>query len=92
MVALRLEDIKGDAPVDFDVYLHLPENDKYILYTPTGGVFYQKQKDRLKGKGVGQVHLRKGAEAAVEKYHMQNHVNEKIEAFQKNDDEPKRRK
>lgn len=79
MWTLDIQDLQGNAKVEFDVYVHLAENDKYILYTPKNGVFYEKQKDRLIGKGIKQMHVRKDAIEDMKRYRAQNYLNGKID-------------
>ena len=78
MVHIGIDEIKGDSRVEFDVYVHLPANGKYLLYTPEGGRLYQVQKDRLKAKGVRRVHLKKNAAPDLRRYRVQNFLNDRI--------------
>lgn len=81
MLAMELNEIKGDVKMEFDVYVYLPENNKYVLYTPKGGTFYERQKDRLTGKGVQRMHLKKESMGDVKRYRAQNYLNDKIAEF-----------
>ncbi len=81
MVMIHMNELKDDAPVEFDMYIFMPENNKYLLYTPQGRPFYGKQKDRLKDKGITHMHLRKEAAPNVQKYRAQNFLNDKISAY-----------
>jgi hypothetical protein len=81
MVMIHMNELKDDAPVEFDLYIFMPENNKYLLYTPQGRPFYGKQKVRLKDKGITHMHLRKEAAPNVQKYRAQNFLNDKISAY-----------
>ncbi|MFP5520678.1 MAG: hypothetical protein ACLGGX_12295 [Bdellovibrionia bacterium] len=59
MATISIDDIKEDIPLDFGVYVYLPKNDKYVLYTPQGGKFLGKQKEKLKAQGVTDLHVKK---------------------------------
>lgn len=83
MIQLKIEDLKTDAPVEFDLYLYMPENDKYILYTPEGGNFMAKQKERLQNKGIKDMHVKPSAVNGLKKYQAQNYLNEKIDSYKK---------
>jgi hypothetical protein len=83
MFQINMADLKDDVAVEFDLYIYLPENDKYLLYTPQGKTFYGNQKQRLVDKGMTQMHLRKESINDVKKYRAQNYLNDKIEAFRK---------
>ena len=81
MAALKMEELTEDANVEFDLYIYMPENKKYLLYTPQGRPLFKNQKDRLKDKGLTEMHLRKDSTAQVRKYRAQNFLNEKIKQF-----------
>ncbi len=81
MAAVSVKDLKADVPLEFDLYVYLPNNNKYILYTPKGRTFMSKQKQKLVEKGVDKMHIRRESEQDLKKYRAQNYLNEKIEAF-----------
>jgi hypothetical protein len=85
MAAVHLHEFEGDTMVDFNVYIHLPKNNKYVLYTPRGGVFYDKQKTRLSGQGISHLHVLKAEMQDLDKYRAENYLNDSIEDFQKKD-------
>lgn len=82
MGAVKIEDIQGDQQVDFNVYIYMPTNKKYVLYTPRGSKFYGNQKDRLMTMGVTQLHVKRTELMDVSKYRAQNYLNSKIEEFE----------
>jgi hypothetical protein len=79
MVKIHLNEFHGDRQIEFDAYVYLPSNDKYVLYTPKGGVLYNKQMERLKKQGVTHMHVQKDAAAAITKYQAQNYLNDMID-------------
>jgi len=81
MAKIQLNDLQGDRQVEFDLYVYLPNNNKYVLYTPKGGVFYNKQLERLKNQGVTHMHVQKDALQAVSKYQAQNYLNDLVDDF-----------
>jgi len=81
MVMIQMNELQDDAAVEFDLYIFMPENNKYLLYTPQGRPFYGKQKGRLKEKGITHMHLRKEAAPNVQKYRAQNFLNDKIATY-----------
>ncbi|WP_374029893.1 hypothetical protein [Bdellovibrio bacteriovorus] len=82
MAAIKIEELAGDVAVEFNVYIHLPRNNRYVLYTPRGSVFYHVQKDRLLSQGISQLHILKGDLRDLDKYRAQNFLNEKIQEFE----------
>ncbi len=89
MIQISLDELAEDVALDFDLYIYMPENNKFLLYTPEGKPLYGKQKNRLKEKGLTHMHLRKDSVNSVKKYRAQNYLNSKIDAFQK---DPKNKK
>jgi hypothetical protein len=81
MVKIGLEDLHGDRVVDFDLFMFLPTNNKYLLYTPKGGVFYDRQLERLKKQGVTHMHIDKMAAPAISKYRAENYLNDLVDDF-----------
>lgn len=84
MLSIDIDDLETDHPLTYDVYIHMPANDKYILYTPKGGMFLDIQKNRLKAKGINKMHSKKDDVNAIKKYHIENELNHSIEEFQTN--------
>lgn len=78
MVKMNLADIYQGRRVPFDVFLHLPINNKYILYNRRGSLFYDNQKTRLLSKGVANVHLYEIEIQFLERYHFETFLNQKI--------------
>jgi hypothetical protein len=81
MLKVEMDELRGDIPVEFDLYIYMPENQKYILYTPQGKTLYNNQRQRLTDKGVTHMHLRKDSTAQVKRYRAQNFLNDKIKAY-----------
>jgi len=87
MAKIQLNELQGDRQVEFDLYVYLPTNNKYVLYTPKGGVFYNKQMDRLKNQGVTHMHVQRDAVQAITKYQAQNYLNDMIEDHEQRQEE-----
>ncbi len=83
MASLKLVELEGDKVVEFNMYVYLPNNKKYILYTPKGGKFYTVQKDRLTVKGVKDVHMLKSEVGDLSKYKAQNYLDNLIDSYKK---------
>jgi hypothetical protein len=81
MLQMRLEELREDSPLEFDLYIYMPENNKYLLYTPQGKSIYDKQKLRLKSRGVTHMHLKKESLRDVKRYRAQNFLNDKIASY-----------
>ncbi|MGZ3769857.1 MAG: hypothetical protein ACXVCP_09750 [Bdellovibrio sp.] len=82
MIAIKMEELEGDIAVDFNLYIYLQQNEKYILYTPRGSTFHSIQKERLQNQGVTNLHILKMEIQDLDKYRAQNFLNEKIANFE----------
>lgn len=89
MLTVDLKNLRGDLKMEFDIYIHMPINNKYVLFTPKGGVLYSRQKERLLKKGIQKMHLHKNSIQDVKKYTAQNYLNDKIQEFQSKDTKKK---
>jgi hypothetical protein len=92
MLSINIDDLEGDIQVLFDVYIYLPTNQKYVLYTPKGGTFMGNQKDRLKGKGITHMHMKKDEIGSAKKYTAQNYLNNKVDEFNQSRTEDEKKK
>lgn len=82
MASIHLNELAGDVAVEFNVYIYLPKNNKYVLYTPRGSKFFNVQKQRLQSQGVSNLHILKAEIQDLDKYRAQNFLNEKIQLFE----------
>ena len=81
MFMISLDEIRADSPIEMNLYLYLPKNNKYCLYTPKHGRFSQTQKERLIRQGVTHLHAMKLDMEDFKRYRAQNFLNEKIDDF-----------
>lgn len=81
MLQMDISELQDDVAVEFDTYIYMPTNNRYLLYTPQGQKFAGQQKGRLMEKGVDKIHLRRESEGQVKKYRAQVFLNNKIQAY-----------
>lgn len=82
MVTIPVGALVADQEVDFHVHLLLPANDRFLLYTPKGSVFFKTQKDRLQKSGVASLHIKESDVAAFKAYHVRHQVEHLILDFE----------
>lgn len=82
MLQVSIDDIHEDKAVEFDLYIYLPSNQKYILYTHNGEFLGGEQKGRLKSRGVSHLHFRKEEADKFRKYHAEKYLDGKIHEFE----------
>ena len=78
MGSLKLDDLVEDVALEFDLYVHLPANQKYVLYTPKGALFYGSQKERLSEGGVKELFIKRTDLPELQKYRARNYLNSQI--------------
>lgn len=83
MLAVSLNEFMGEVPVEFDLFIHLPANDKFVHYTKEGFVLYSGQKERLDRRGVQEMHVQNTDLPDLKKYRVQNYFNNIIKDFKK---------
>lgn len=81
MLKMSLDELRDDVPVEFDIYIYMPSNNRFLLYTPEGRPIYGSQRGRLREKGVTHIHLRKENSPQVKKYRAQVFLNDRIAEF-----------
>jgi hypothetical protein len=79
MLAVDLKEIKTDVPLEFNVYLYLPRNGKYVLYTPEGGIMYKGQKEKLEREGVKELHILKEDAERVDSHRAKSYLESTID-------------
>ncbi|MBX2987498.1 MAG: hypothetical protein KF802_06345 [Bdellovibrionaceae bacterium] len=55
---IPLNEVRSGQGVDFEIYLHLPLNGKYILYISRGGELTPQQHLGLEARGIKSLHVR----------------------------------
>lgn len=83
MCAIAIEDIGEEVELDFDAYIYLPSNDKYLLYTRKGNKLYGQQKSRLKDKGVSHIHIFQSEIQNLKKNKVRTFFKDSVETFKK---------
>ncbi|MGZ3825193.1 MAG: hypothetical protein ACXVCR_09580, partial [Bdellovibrio sp.] len=81
LFSVQIEEIKTDVELDFNLYIYLRQNDKYLLYTPRGVALRAEQKERLIMQGMTHLHILNFEIKDFNKYRAQIYLNEKIKIF-----------
>ena len=78
MVEIPMNEIIPDHKVDFDLYLHLPMNHKYLLYVSSGSWITLQQQLNLQGRNIRSMHVKPEQQKAVRSYRTARQVSEEI--------------
>lgn len=81
MLKISIDEIRTGVPLDFDVYLHFPANQKYVRYVGRSGTMTSTQWNRLTAGGVSEMHVQKASAPLVKRYRVQNFINDTVEAY-----------
>lgn len=82
MCAVQIEDIHAETTLDFDLFIFLPTNQRYVRYTPKDSILYTSQKSRLLDQGIRHLHVRKKDIADFRRYRAQHQVNSLIMEYE----------
>lgn len=74
MLEVPLDVIPTDVDLPLNLYIHLPENKKYILFTSEGKPLSKLQSERLKNKGVKSLFTQLSYELALKQLKAENHI------------------
>lgn len=80
-VEISLDHLIADTKVDFDIYIYLPQNARFVLYTPRGGTLFATQKEKLISEGIQSVHIDKRSLDMVLRHRAHNFIRESTAAL-----------
>ncbi len=80
-VSTSLNEISPNDPVDFDLYIFLPMNKKFILYRRAGTVMEEHQKVSLENNGINEIHLKRENIPDFELYRTKTHLNALVATY-----------
>jgi hypothetical protein len=78
------DEIRPDARIDFELFLHLPLNGKYIMYVSQGGWLSLQQQMSLQSRGIVHLHVRQENKKAVLRDRTARHFDHLIAHYYEN--------
>lgn len=81
MRKISIDELRADVKLEFDLFIWMPLNKKYVRYSKKNLPVMNKQLERLKSGGVQDLHVREESQADVHRYHVQNFLNDSIAQF-----------
>ncbi len=81
LLEVELDILPVDHDLHLSLFLHLPENKKFLLYTPAGQQLTTNQKNRLTENRVQKLHTPVEFEDELKKLKMRKHLNKNLEDF-----------
>lgn len=80
-VELGTHHLPENGVIDFDVYIYLPQNARFVLHTPRGGTLHSSKKQKLISEGIHSVHIPKRSLDQVHQHHIRKFVEESSQDF-----------
>ncbi len=77
-ISMSINEIITDRKLEFDFFIHMPVNDKFMQYGREGNKISMKQKDKLVSEGITSVHLKEKQAGNLAKYQLQNFLDAKF--------------
>ena len=81
MLCLSIDSILEDTKIEFDLFIYMERNNKFLRITKQGGKLYSNQKQKLLDNGIKEMHVPKNQKQNLVKYRAQNYLNESIQQY-----------
>ncbi len=78
MLEVPLQLVTPDQKIELSLFLHLPDNKKYILYTPAHQALSSLQKNKLLEKSIEQLHTPMSFEKELNKLKAEYYLNDSV--------------
>lgn len=80
-LAVRLDEIRADRLINYNLFVHLPLNGRYVLYVSRGGMLNLHQQLNLQAKGLRHLHIEKGDRSLMLRDRASRSLDAKIAEF-----------
>lgn len=84
MLAVDVKHIETDKPLEFSLYLHMPANQRSLMYTPKGFPLHKHQKEKFLKLGVSHLHVKRIEFEELNKHHACKFLNDHIQDLYEN--------
>ncbi len=78
MLEVPLQLVTADKKIELSLFLHLPDNKKYILYTPANQTLSSQQKNKLLEKNIVKLHTPMSFEKELNKLKAEYYLNDSV--------------
>ena len=78
MLEVPLQLVTADKKIELSLFLHLPDNKKYILYTPANQTLSSQQKNKLLEKSIVKLHTPMSFEKELNKLKAEYYLNDSV--------------
>ena len=77
-VSTALKEISAVDALDFDLYVYLPKNQRFVLYRREGSFLEDDNRRRLERNGITQIHLKRESIPQLQKHKAKTYLNSLI--------------
>lgn len=81
MIPVSLTEIPPERRLEFDIFLHLPQNEKFVRYGKKNNWISTTQKSKLVQRGVNTMHLHQSHRYDLFRHRLQLFMDDKIQQF-----------
>lgn len=78
MAKIEIKDLKQDTKTNFNLYIHLPKNNKFVCYMKPGDIITERHKNKFEKNKVNNLHIKKDEVAQFKEYFVSNRLKEII--------------
>jgi hypothetical protein len=77
-ISARLNEISPRVPLEFDIFVYMPLNKKFVQYRRAGEYLEQDQRKSLEFHGIDEVHLKKDSLIALHRHKARSYISSLI--------------
>jgi hypothetical protein len=78
MAAIDVKDLKPQTKVKFNLFIHLPKNNKFLRYLKNGDTITDKHTQKFEKHNVKNLHIKKDEVTNFKEYFAANQINDII--------------
>ncbi|MES2767889.1 MAG: hypothetical protein V4596_01985 [Bdellovibrionota bacterium] len=87
MATINIKDLKQDTKTSFNLYIHLPKNNKFVCYMKPGDIVTEKHKIKFEKHKMDNLHIKKEEVTLFKEYFVTNKLQEIIKKSQEKSQE-----
>lgn len=78
MATVNIKDLKLNSKTNFNLYIHLPKNNKYVCYMKPGDIITEKHKTKFEKHKMNNLHIKNDEVTRFKEYFVSNQIQDII--------------
>lgn len=78
MATVNIKDLKQNTKTNFNLYIHLPKNNKYVCYMKPGDIITEKHRDKFEKHQMNNLHIKNEEVTRFKEYFVSNQIQDII--------------